>query len=102
MHVEQSKARVKVASVLVRSQGQTKIRRGVTRKEERNGRTVERGALGDNGRASGANVVDELIDASASVGGESKGDIETKELSSPTTRVGRVTSVAEAGSKMGL
>ena len=90
-----------MASVLVRSQGQTKIRRGVTRKEERNGRTVERGAL-DNGRASGANDAGELIDASASAGGESKGHIETKELSSPTTRVGRVTSVAETGSKMGL
>ena len=87
--------------MLVRSQGQTKIRRGITRKEEGNGRTMEGGAL-DNGGASRTNVADKLIDACASARGESKGDIKTKELSSPTTRVGRVTSVAEAGSKMGL
>ena len=43
-----------------------------------------------------------MVDASVSAGGESKGNIETKELSSPTTRVGRVMSVAKAGSKMGL
>lgn len=54
------------------------------------------------GGASRTNVVDKLIDACASVRGESKGDIKTKELSSPTTRVGRVTSVAKAGSKMGF
>ena len=84
-----------MASVLVRSQGQTKIRRGITRKEEGNGRTMEGGAL-DNGGASRTNVVDKLINACASVRGESKGDIKTKELSSPTTRVGRVISVTEA------
>ena len=87
MYKEHLSANYKRTSLLVLSERNTKARRRFTREEEGGRRTSKRGTLDSRG-SSGFGFVQSAGDASAETGCHGSGDIEAKELSSPTSGVG--------------